>query len=74
MQLPDMKQILFSILAVAGLLSFFSCERHEWQDSAEGKKDGTKNLYPKEEKGHGHAHDHDHDHGGHAHDGEAGHH
>lgn len=80
MQMPDMKQIIFSTLAVAGMFAFISCERHSWEDS-EGKKDGTKNLYPKKEhhgdhdshkdhdkKGdadHGHG-DHDgHDHGSH---------
>lgn len=50
MQLPDMKQFIFSTLAIVGLFSFISCERHDWENSAEGKKDGTKNLYPKEEK------------------------
>lgn len=50
MQLPDMKQFIFSTLAIVGLFAFISCERHEWEDSADGKKDGTKNLYPKEEK------------------------
>ncbi len=50
MQIPDMKQFIFSTLAIVGLFSFISCERHEWEDSADGKKDGTKNLFPKEEK------------------------
>lgn len=59
MELPDMKRIIFSTFAVAGLFAFISCERHSWEDS-EGKKDGTKNLYPKKEKGH-HG-----DHGSHA--------
>ena len=50
MELPDMKKFIFSTLAILGLLSFISCERHDWEDSADGKKDGTKNLYPKEDK------------------------
>ena len=50
MQLPDMKQFIFSTFAIVGLFSFISCERHEWEDSADGAKDGTKNLYPKEKK------------------------
>lgn len=50
MHLRVMKQIIFSILAIVGALSFISCERHDWEDSADGKKDGTKNLFPKEDK------------------------
>ncbi|MCP5535060.1 MAG: hypothetical protein H7A51_02370 [Akkermansiaceae bacterium] len=57
-----MKQFIFSTFAIVGLFAFISCERHDWEDSTEGKKDGTKNLYPKEDKkagheqeGHGHA-------------------
>ena len=50
MQMSDMKQIIFSSLAVASMFAFISCERHSWEDSAEGKKDGTKNLYPKKDK------------------------
>ena len=67
MQLPDMKQFIFSTFAIVGLFAFISCERHDWEDSADGKKDGTKNLFPKEEK----KADHDkkgHDHS--SHDGE----
>ena len=45
-----MKQLIFSILAVGGMFAFISCERHEWEDSGDGKKDGTKNLYPTEDK------------------------
>ena len=56
-----MKQIIFSALAVAFTFAFISCERHAWEDSAEGAKDGTKNLYPTKEKK-----DHD-DHAGHDH-------
>lgn len=41
----DMKQFIFSILSVVAVCGFISCERHEWEDSSEGKKDGTKNLY-----------------------------
>ena len=52
MHLPAMKQFIFSILATVGMFSFISCERHNWEDSAEGKKDGTKNLFPKEEHKH----------------------
>ena len=48
--IPDMKQIIFSALAVAFTFAFISCERHAWEDSAEGAKDGTKNLYPTKEK------------------------
>ncbi len=56
METPDMKKFIFSSLAVIGVFAFISCERHDWEDSAEGKKDGTKNLYPKaEEKDHGKA-------------------
>ncbi len=50
MELPDMKKFIFSSLAVIGVFAFISCERHDWEDSAEGKKDGTNNLFPKEEK------------------------
>jgi len=50
MQMPDMKRIIFSSLAIASLFVFISCERHSWEDSVEGKKDGTKNLYPSKEK------------------------
>ncbi|MBT8038488.1 MAG: hypothetical protein KJO21_13205 [Verrucomicrobiae bacterium] len=45
-----MKQFIFSSLAVIGVFAFISCERHDWEDSAEGKKDGTKNLYPQDKK------------------------
>ena len=48
-----MKQIIFSALAIVGMFSFISCERHTWDDSSEGAKDGTKRLYPKPEHGHG---------------------
>ena len=48
-----MKQLIFSILAIGSAFAFISCERHEWEDS-DGKKDGTKNLYPQDEnKDHG---------------------
>lgn len=57
MQASDMKQIIFSALAIVGMFSFISCERHEWEDTEDGK--GTKRLYPKQEHG---AHD---SHGGH---------
>lgn len=50
MQLPDMKQFIFSTLAIVGLFTFISCEQHDWEDSADGTKDGTKNLFPKEDK------------------------
>ena len=59
-----MKQIIYSALAIVGMFAFISCERHTWEDSSEGAKDGTKRLYPKTE----HA-----KHGDHAkHDGDAG--
>lgn len=47
-----MKKIIFSLVAVGGMFAFISCERHEWENSAEGKKDGTKNLY-KQSDSHG---------------------
>ncbi len=49
MEFGDMKKLIFSILAIGGMFAFISCERHEWEDS-EGKKDGTKNLYPQHDK------------------------
>lgn len=42
-----MKRIIFSALAIIGMFSFISCERHTWEDSSEQAKDGTKRLYPK---------------------------
>ncbi|NCF13485.1 MAG: hypothetical protein GWP68_08930, partial [Verrucomicrobiaceae bacterium] len=45
-----MKQFIFSMLVAASVFSFVSCERHSWEDSSEGAKDGTKNLFPKPEK------------------------
>ena len=69
MHLGVMKQFIFSTLAIVSLFAFISCERHSWEDSAEGAKDGTKNLFPKEEKksehakeGHDHPSDDDHSH------------
>jgi hypothetical protein len=63
METSDMKQIIFSALATVAMLSFISCERHSWEDSAVGAKDGTKRLYPKKEHSHGAEHkkhdDHD---------------
>ena len=53
MQMPDMKQIIFSTLALSSLCAFISCERHSWEDSGEGKKDGTKKLYPSKKEHHG---------------------
>lgn len=47
-----MKRIIFSALAIIGMFSFISCERHTWEDSSEEAKDGTKRLYPKPEHGH----------------------
>ena len=47
-----MKKIIFSTLAIASMFSFISCERHTWEDSAEGEKDGTKRLFPKPEAKH----------------------
>ena len=55
MHLRDMKEFIFSALAIVSLFAFISCERHSWEDSAEGAKDGTKNLFPKEEKKSEHA-------------------
>ena len=64
--LPVMKQFIFSMLVAASVFSFVSCERHSWEDSSEGAKDGTKNLFPKPEKKDDHA-DHDSSHEGHDH-------
>jgi hypothetical protein len=65
MEASAMKQIIYSSLAIVGMFAFISCERHTWEDSSEGAKDGTKRLYPKTE----HA-----KHGDHAkHDGDADH-
>lgn len=50
MHLGVMKQFIFSMLTAVGVFSFVSCERHSWDDSSEGAKDGTKNLFPKTEK------------------------
>ena len=47
MKISDMKQIIFSALAILGMCSFISCERHTWEDSSDGAKDGTKRLFPK---------------------------
>ena len=47
-----MKQIIFSALAIVGMFFFISCERHTWEDGADGSK-GTKRLFPKKETGHG---------------------
>jgi len=44
-----MKHPLFSFFVVASMFSLFSCERHTWEDSSEGAKDGTKRLFPKPE-------------------------
>ncbi len=66
MQLSVMKYFIFSLLVTAGVFSFVSCERHSWEDSAEGAKDGTKNLFPKSEKKPGHT-DHDSSDEGHGH-------
>ncbi|MGB2559391.1 MAG: hypothetical protein ACPIG6_02200 [Akkermansiaceae bacterium] len=64
-----MKHFIFSILVTTGVFSFVSCERHSWEDSAEGVKDGTKNLFPKSEKKEGHSglDDHHSSHGDHSH-------
>jgi hypothetical protein len=61
-----MKQFIFSMLVAASVFSFVSCERHSWEDSSEGAKDGTKNLFPKPEKKDDHE-DHDSSHEGHDH-------
>lgn len=60
-----MKQFIFSIFAFVGMLALISCERHEWEDS-DGKKNGTKNLYPQHDK-------EDHGKGGHDHNDQDGH-
>ena len=51
-----MKQFIFSTLVTVGVFACISCERHEWENSEEGVKDGTKNLFQSEKKGHGDAH------------------
>ena len=63
MQASDMKQIIFSALAIVGMISFISCERHEWEDTEDGK--GTKRLYPQE---HGHDTHKEGEHAGHDND------
>lgn len=55
MQLPAMIKFIVSTVATISMLSMISCERHSWEDSSEGAKDGTKNLFPKEQ----HKGDHD---------------
>ena len=49
---PCYETVHFQYTCSRGMFSFISCERHNWEDSAEGHKDGTKNLFPKEEKKH----------------------
>jgi hypothetical protein len=64
-----MKQIIYSSLAIVGMFALISCERHTWEDSSEGAKDGTKRLYPPKTEHAEHA-----KHGDHAkHDGDADH-
>jgi len=72
MEMSDMKQIIFSTFAVAGMFAFISCERHSWEDS-EGKKDGVKNLYPKKEEAHHGEHGKDAEHKDHDGDSHEGH-
>lgn len=64
MQTSDMKQIIFSALAIVGMISFISCERHEWEDTEDGK--GTKSLYS--QQGHGHDAHKEGEHVGHGND------
>ncbi len=53
-----MKQFIYSILVSVGVLACNSCDRHAWENSAEGVKDGTKNLFHAEDiLEHGHGHD-----------------
>jgi len=52
MHLVAMKQIILTLFATVSVFSLVCCERHQWEDSADGAKDGTKNLFPKEEKKH----------------------
>ena len=54
-----MKQFIFSTLVTVSVLACISCDRHEWENSAVGVKDGTKNLFHAEEP-HGDHSDHDH--------------
>ncbi len=49
MEASAMKQIIYSALAIVGMFAFISCERHTWEDSSKGAKDGTNRLYPKTE-------------------------
>lgn len=70
MHLGAMKHFIFSTFAVVSMFTMISCERHSWEDSAEGAKDGTKHLFPKEDqkKDHGaDGHDDHHSHDGHDH-------
>lgn len=60
MEFGVMKNFIFSILALVCIFTFISCERHDWEDSKEGKKDGTKNLYPQHDKKDHHNKDGDH--------------
>lgn len=45
-----MKKFTLSTLVTISVLACISCERHKWENSAEGVKDGTKNLFHAEEK------------------------
>jgi len=59
-----MKQFIFSTLVTVSVFACISCDRHEWENSAEGVKDGTKNLFHAEEKHDAHSSDDNHsDHG-----------
>ena len=49
-----MKKFIFSILAIVSVFAIISCERHEWENSAEGTNDGVKNLFHSYKKDGGH--------------------
>ncbi|MGJ8676180.1 MAG: hypothetical protein ACSHX0_01550 [Akkermansiaceae bacterium] len=44
-----MKKFISSIIVTVSVIACVSCDRHEWENSAEGTKDGTKNLYHAED-------------------------
>ena len=53
-QCGGMKNFIFTLLVTVSAFAFISCDRHEWDDSAEGSKDGVKNLFhptPKSDDG-----------------------
>ena len=45
----DMKKFIASIFVALSVIACISCERHEWEDSSKGTKDGVKNLFHTED-------------------------